>query len=341
MFLAGGSESSRHAAGRLSDPGRTDHEVLILDPEAQAQFAAEITESLQRTPRELPSKYFYDALGTALFEAICQLPWYRITRSESALLARHASDILEPFHGPLDLAELGCGSGTKLFTLLQHASARASRIQLIDLSRAALEMARTQVAPLAADVIALAGSYEEGLSRVPLHRNGHPLLMLFLGSNIGNFDRAAALALLIRIRDTLEPGDALLLGADLTKPSHELLLAYDDPLQVTAAFNRNVLRRINDELGGSFDLDGFAHRACWNSREQRMEMHLVSTRRQEVRVAATDLVLELEAGESIWTESSYKYEPGEILAAGAAAGFAHGDQWIDDRARFALTRFAV
>jgi L-histidine N-alpha-methyltransferase len=329
------------AGGANADSRSASDQVLTLDPDPQALFAAEITESLQRTPRELPSKYFYDPLGSALFEAICQLPWYRITRSESALLAAHAAAILAPFPGPLDLAELGCGSGTKLVTLLEHASARAARIQLIDLSRAALDMAQAQVAPLAGDVIALAGTYEDGLTRVPAHRNGHPLLMLFLGSNIGNFDHGAAHALLLRIRDSLQPGDALLLGADLTKPDRDLLLAYDDPLQVTAAFNRNVLRRINDELGGTFDLDGFVHRACWNSRERRMEMHLVSTRRQEARVTATGPVLELEPGESIWTESSYKYEPREILEAGAAAGFAHADQWIDERARFALTRFAV
>ena len=315
--------------------------MVILDPETRALFAAEITDSLQRSPRELPSKYFYDPLGTALFEAICRLPWYRITRSESALLATHASEILAPYRGPLDLAELGCGSGSKLVTLLQHASASVSRVQLIDLSRAALEMARAQVAPHAADVVSLVGSYEDGLLKVPSHRNGRPLLMLFLGSNIGNFDRAAANVLLQQIRETLQPGDALLLGADLAKPVRDLLLAYDDPLQVTAAFNRNILRRINDELGGTFDLDGFVHRACWNGREHRVEMHLVSTRAQEVRVAATDLVLEIAEGESIWTESSYKYEPEEILAAGAAAGFAHGEQWIDQVARFALTRFAV
>jgi L-histidine N-alpha-methyltransferase len=315
--------------------------VLILDPEARALFAAEITESLQRIPRELPSKYFYDPLGTALFEAICRLPWYRITRSESALLATHASDILSPYRGALDLAELGCGSGTKLVTLLQHAAVSVGRVQLIDLSRAALEMARAQVAPHADDVISLVGTYEDGLLRVPQHRNGRPLLMLFLGSNIGNFDRPAAHALLRQVRQTLEPGDALLLGADLIKPPHDLLLAYDDPLQVTAAFNRNILQRINDELGGTFDLDGFIHRACWNSRERRVEMHLVSTRPQEARVAATDLILEFEAGESIWTESSYKYDPDEILALGTAAGFVHGDQWIDEAAGFALTRFAV
>jgi L-histidine N-alpha-methyltransferase len=315
--------------------------VVILDPQARALFAAEVTESLSRTPRELPSKYFYDGLGSALFEAICQLPWYRITRSESALLAVHAADMLAPYRGTLDLAELGCGSGTKLVTLLQHAAASVSRVQLIDVSRTALEMARAQVAPLADNVVMLAGSYEDGLQRVPSNRDGRPLVMLFLGSNIGNFDRVAAHALLRQIRETLIPGDALLLGADLTKPPHDLLLAYDDPLQVTAAFNRNILRRINDELGGTFELDGFVHRACWNARERRVEMHLVSTRRQVVRVPATDLEFELESGESIWTESSYKYEPDEILAAGAAAGFGRSDQWIDEAARFALTRFAV
>jgi dimethylhistidine N-methyltransferase len=315
--------------------------LLILDSDPRALFAADITESLQRTPRELPSKYFYDPLGSALFEAICQLPWYRITRSESALLAANAPDILSPYRATIDLAELGCGSGVKLVTLLQHAGASVSRIQLIDLSRAALEMARAQVAPLTDEVIALAGSYEDGLQRVPFHRTGHPLVMLFLGSNIGNFDRPTAHVLLRRIREAPRPGDALLLGADLTKPTRELLLAYDDPLQVTAAFNRNVLRRINVELGGTFDLDGFVHRAGWNGRERRMEMHLVSTRRQTVHIAAADLLLELESGEAIWTESSYKYEPGEILEAGMAAGFTSGDQWIDEGARFALTRFAV
>ncbi len=179
------------------------------------------------------------------------------------------------------------------------------------------------------------------MQRVPLHRDERPLVMLFLGSNIGNFDRPAAHALLRRIRDALRPGDALLLGADLTKPSRDLLLAYDDPLQVTAAFNRNVLRRINDELGGTFDLDGFVHRACWNGRERRMEMHLVSTRRQTVRIAAADLVLELESGESIWTESSYKYEPGEILD-GRRGGRFRPRRPVDRRGgAVRLTRFAV
>jgi uncharacterized SAM-dependent methyltransferase len=219
------------------------------------------------------------------------------------LLAHHATDILAPYRGPLDLAELGCGSGAKLVTLIRHGSASVESIQLIDLSRAALDMARTQVTLFAADVIVHAGSYEEGLRRIPANREGRPLLMLFLGSNIGNFDRGAAHELLCQIRARLEPGDGLLLGSDLTKAPHDLLLAYDDPLQVTAAFNRNILRRINDELGGTFELEGFSHRACWNGRERRVEMHLVSTRPQTVRVAATDLEIPFESGESIWTES--------------------------------------
>jgi L-histidine Nalpha-methyltransferase len=315
--------------------------VLTLDPESRALFAAEVTEYLQRQPRQLPSKYFYDALGSALFEAICQLPWYRITRAESALLMRHAADILAPYRGPLDLAELGCGSGAKMAALIRHGASTVDRVQLIDLSRTALDMARMEIAPLAGEVITFMGSYEEGLVRVLSQRDDRPLMVLFLGSNIGNFDPLGANGLLREIRSVLRPGDSLLLGSDLAKPAHDLLLAYDDPLQVTAAFNRNILRRINDELGGTFELDGFGHRACWNSRERRIEMHLVSTRPQLVRVAATDLEIEFDSGESIWTESSYKYEPAEILAAGTAAGFGRGDHWIDEGARFALTRFTV
>ena len=315
--------------------------MLTLDPKSRALFAAEVTEYLQRQPRQLPSKYFYDPLGSALFEAICQLPWYRITRAESALLVRHAADILGPYRGPLDLAELGCGSGAKLAALIRHGASTVDRVQLIDLSRAALDMARSELAPLTGEVITFLGTYEEGLLRVQSQRDDRPLMVLFLGSNIGNFDPPGARGLLGEIRSVLRPGDALLLGSDLTKPTQDLLLAYDDPLQVTAAFNRNILRRINDELGGTFELDGFGHRACWNSRERRIEMHLVSTRPQTVRVAATDLEIEFDSGESIWTESSYKYEPAEILAAGSAAGFGRGDHWIDEVARFALTRFTV
>jgi L-histidine Nalpha-methyltransferase len=307
------------------------------------QFAAEVREYLQRTPRQLPSKYFYDALGSSLFEAICRLPWYRITRAESALLASHAAEILRPVPQPFSIAELGCGNGEKLALLLENGAAECGEVHLVDISSEALERAGDRLHLISAEHLhAHAVGYDEGLDRVAAaRRSDGPLVVMFLGSNIGNFDPPAARALLAHIRASLHPGDWLLIGNDLVKPEGDLLLAYDDPLQVTAAFNRNLLRRVNDELGGTFDLDAFAHRAIWNPRESRVEMHLVSACRQAVQIAACDLEVVFEPGELIWTESSYKYEPAAVVAEGLAAGFSRGDQWVDEDARFALTRFSV
>ena len=314
----------------------------VVDARATDRLAADVAQYLQRVPKQLPSKYLYDALGSALFEAICRLPWYRITRAESALLDRHAGEIIQPLSRPFDVSELGCGSGEKLALLLERGKARCGRIELIDISAAALAQARDRLADVPADAIELHQvGYEEGLGRLRADRGNAPMLTLFLGSNIGNFDPPADGALLTRIRESLRPGDWFLLGSDLVKPPRELLLAYDDPLQVTAAFNRNLLRRLNDELGATFDLETFAHRAVWNPQQSRVEMHLVSRRRQRVRIDAAQVDVSFEAGEFIWTESSYKYEPEAVMAAGSAAGFAGATQWIDPAARFALTRFAV
>jgi dimethylhistidine N-methyltransferase len=306
-------------------------------------FAAEVRQYLQRAPRQLPSKYFYDELGSALFEAICRLPWYRVTRAESALLARHAHDIVEPLTRPVSIAELGCGSGEKLAILLSNNGRAVTHIQLVDISAAALDMARYRLQAIGYhDVLAHQRTYEQGLDDVARHRPSEgALLMLFLGSNIGNFDPPVARELLLRIRRSLRPGDALLLGNDLVKPERDLLLAYDDPLQITAAFNRNLLRRINDELGGTFDLDGFAHRAIWNAEERRVEMHLVSRVRQHVEIAAAAFALTFGAGDWIWTESSHKYDPAQVIEDGRGAGFSGAEQWIDSAAGFALTRFTI
>jgi uncharacterized SAM-dependent methyltransferase len=170
---------------------------------------------------------------------------------------------------------------------------------------------------------------------------GRPMLALLLGSNNGNFDAPAADDFLRAIRGALAPGDALLLGADLIKREADLLLAYDDPLGVTAAFNRNLLVRINRELGGRFNLDAFRHVAVWNGPEQRVEMHLESTARQTASIAAAGISMTLTRGERIWTESSYKYDAADVLARGVDAGFDLIDQWIDEEARFALTLFAA
>jgi L-histidine N-alpha-methyltransferase len=167
------------------------------------------------------------------------------------------------------------------------------------------------------------------------------MLVLLLGSNIGNFDTPAADEFLREIRAALAPGDFLLLGADLVKPERDLLLAYDDPLGVTAAFNRNLLVRINRELGGTFDVDAFAHRAIWNPAVQRIEMHLESLANQTVAIPSAGITVDFARGERIWTESSYKYDKGQIQAMGERAGFGIAEQWIDGDARFALTLFSA
>lgn len=308
----------------------------------RAAFASEVAEYLQRTPRQLPSKYFYNSLGSSLFEAICQLPWYRITRAETELLRARARQILQPMRRPLSVAELGCGSGDKLAVLIESADEQFHAVELVDISAAALEMTRTRLEAMGVErIVAHQSSYDDGIAQLSERRGRESMLVLFLGSNIGNFDPPAREELLMRIRRSLRSGDALLLGTDLVKPEPELLMAYDDPLQVTAAFNRNLLLRINHELGGTFDLDGFAHRAIWNGGDQRVEMHLVSRRAQEVYIAAAGVDIAFAADEWIWTESSYKYEPAAIVREGLAAGFARAEQWIDEDARFALTRFSV
>jgi dimethylhistidine N-methyltransferase len=309
------------------------------------QFAADVRRDLSSTPKQLQSKYLYNALGSSLFEAICRLPWYRITRAESALLARHADAIVASV-GQADgtIVELGCGSGEKLVLLAEALQARgaSAHVHLIDISSQAIEHTEQRLTRLHLSVVGHQSTYEEGLRRAAAAREGGGrMLVLLLGSNIGNFDTPEAQAFLQRIRVTVAPGDCLLLGADLAKPEPELLRAYDDPLGVTAAFNKNLLVRINTELGGDFDLDAFAHRAVWNAREHRVEMHLVSRVAQTVRVPAAELTVSFAAGEPIWTESSYKYEPEQILELGANAGFTARHQWTDHAAGFALTLFAA
>jgi dimethylhistidine N-methyltransferase len=309
-----------------------------------ADFAAEVARDLAQSPKQLQSKYLYDALGSSLFEAICRLPWYRITRSEQQLLERHAPRIArlcpEAATTPL-IVELGCGSGEKIVILAEalQASGRHGRVHLIDISPQALEQSERTLGRLRhISVVGHRETYEVGLRQAAAYREREdPMLVLLLGSNIGNFDPPAADGFLRAIRSALLPGDALLLGADLVKPERDLQLAYDDPLGITAAFNRNLLVRINRELDGQFDLDAFAHVVVWNGAHQRVEMHLESLRDQRVPIGALGRTIAFARGERIWTESSYKYEPEEVEAMGRAAGFVTTEQWIDQDARFALT----
>jgi L-histidine N-alpha-methyltransferase len=318
----------------------------VLDAQAFAlEFAADVARDLRKSPKELQSKYLYDQLGSSLFEAICRLPWYRITRSELGLLVRYAPQVVSVLREPTTLVELGCGSGEKISVVID-AIAQADQtasLHLIDISEEALRQSERIIGCAAhVSVVGHRSTYEEGLRRAAAAREpGGTMLVLLLGSNIGNFDEPAAGEFLATIRRCLRAGDAFLLGADLVKPEAELILAYDDPLGVTAAFNKNLLARINHELDGTFDLAAFDHRAIWNAGLRRVEMHLVSRRGQEVRIAAADVTVSFSAGEPIWTESSYKYEPDEIVGLGIRAGFEPIRQWIDPSARFALTLFTA
>lgn len=319
--------------------------VCAPPEESVRDFADDVRRDLQLSPRQLQSKYLYDALGSALFEAICLLPWYRITRAEGRLLARSSAEMVSGVPGPVTLVELGCGSGEKVSMIARELRKRQRPIavHLIDISPAALELSEKNLGRIEhVSVVGHRATYEEGLRRAARERPADStLLVLFLGSNIGNFDPPYSEMFLREIRRALRPGDALLLGADLVKPEAELMLAYDDPLGVTAAFNKNLLRRINTELLADFDLSAFGHRAVWDPLERRVEMHLVSRRDQQVVIPRADFVLSLKAGETIWTESSYKYEPGEVIRLLAGVGFRSAGQWVEPDARFALTLFVA
>jgi L-histidine N-alpha-methyltransferase len=315
---------------------------MIITTTAVAEFAREVRRDLALVPKQLQSKYLYDALGSSLFEAICRLPWYRITRAEYRLLVAHVAEIVAQLgEDRSTIVELGCGSGEKLAVLAEalQRSGGSARVHLIDISSQALEQTEQRLTRLQhVSVVGHQSTYEVGLRRAAEARAGDgPMVVLLLGSNIGNFDTPAALAFLRRIRRVLRPGDLLLLGADLVKPVRDLQLAYDDPLGVTAAFNKNLLVRINQELGGTFDLAAFDHRAAWNRDEQRIEMHLVSRTAQTATIAAAGTSVSFLPGEHIWTESSYKYEPDQIERMGLETGFALREQWIDEDARFALS----
>ena len=323
----------------MSSTATTPTSELIRD------FAREVARDLALVPKQIQSKYLYDALGSSLFESICRLPWYRITRAEERLLARRASEMVAPMADPVTLLELGCGSGEKVALLAEALRNRRRRvaIHLIDISPTALELSERTLGALEhVSVVGHRTTYEEGLRHAARDRPPRGgLLVLFLGSNIGNFDPPASQEFLAEIRRALTPGDGLLLGTDLVKPVDQLMLAYDDPLGVTAAFNKNVLVRMNRELEANFDLKAFEHRAVWNPIDRRVEMHLVSVRPQTVVIPRSGVEVRFEDGESIWTESSYKYEPQEVVEVVSSAGFNAQGQWIDPEARFALTLFVA
>jgi dimethylhistidine N-methyltransferase len=280
----------------------------------------------------------YDDVGSALFEVISHLPEYGLTRADERLLRRYAGDIVERLAGPVAVAELGSGSGKKTRQILEALCLRQkTRYYPIEISPTALAMCQRELSDI--DCISIVGferEYLDGLLEVAAQRrSGQHLLVLFLGSTIGNFDRMAGLKFLNQVRRILQPGDSLLLGTDLVKSSSQLLAAYDDELGVTAAFNLNLLARINRELDANFDLSRFEHVAKINYESRSVEMHLRSTSRQIVDIPVANVAVEFLEGETIWTESSHKYSPDEVVQMARTAGFRCDVQWIDDEWPFA------
>ncbi|HET7149776.1 MAG TPA: L-histidine N(alpha)-methyltransferase [Candidatus Acidoferrum sp.] len=313
--------------------------TLGLSTRHVSEFAADVRESLTKAgQRELPSKYLYDEVGSALFEAISVLPEYGLTRADARLLQKYAGEIVLRLPSPLQVAELGSGSGKKTRWILEALARRQKTYYYpIEISPHALAACEKELGCI--DLVSLVGyeqPYLEGLRSVANSRSEHDhLLVLFLGSTIGNFDRGVDEQFLREIRDTLRPGDALLLGTDLEKSVELQLLAYDDPAGVTAAFNLNLLARINRELGADFDLTCFRHEVRWNQTDRCIEMHLRSTCRQTVHIPAANLRVALDEGETIWTESSHKYKAEEIPGMAARSGFRCEAQWIDSEWPFA------
>jgi L-histidine N-alpha-methyltransferase len=306
---------------------------------AAGTFAEDVRAGLTARQKTLPCKYLYDALGSALFDAITLLPEYPVTRAEEAVLTAHAGNIARALVPGVMVAELGSGDGRKTRMLLQAILRYQADLAYypIDISRAALERCRVTLETLPGVHVRVSeGLYLDGLARLEASRDPWPpLLVLFLGSNIGNFDSTEAAIFLGHVRASLRTGDALLVGADLRKPVERLIAAYDDPAGVTAAFNLNLLGRINRELGGHFDLRTFRHEARWCEAASRMEMHLVSLTDQVVSIDACGQDIEFRAGESIWTESSYKFDPQQLEALLWSADFTPIAAWTDKENSFA------
>jgi L-histidine Nalpha-methyltransferase len=310
----------------------------VQSPEL-AQFCSDVVIGLsQPGQKELPSKYLYDEVGSALFDVICVLPEYGLSRAGMRSLTRYAPEIVAALPSPVIVAELGSGSGQKTRVVLE-ALAKKQRVNYypIDISGSALSRCEREIGQIAGvSIVGFEHSYLEGLREVAARRrNGEKIFVLFLGSTIGNFDRPAGDQFLREVRSILQAGDALLLATDLEKPVNQLVTAYDDPAGVTAAFNMNLLARLNRELDADFDLSQFEHFARYDTTERRVEMHLRSKAWQRITINAAGFRFYMREGETIWTESSHKYNPQEVLQMGERTGYRCVNQWFDEEWPFA------
>ena len=303
------------------------------EADPNGSFLHDVLEGLAASPKRIPPKYFYDETGSRLFEEICRTPEYYPTRVEAALLARIAPEVAEATPESAALVEFGSGASEKTRSLLDAAPQLAAYAP-IDISGAALAQAANRIAAAypALQVIPVVDDFTL-LERLPPALSGRPKVGFFPGSTIGNFAPPEAAALLRRAKHLLGQGAHFLIGVDLAKSEAVLNAAYNDAAGVTAAFNLNLLARINRELGGDFDLSAFSHRAFWNAREGRVEMHLVSARDQTVRVDGAAFAFRRD--ETIHTENSYKYDPEGFARLAQSAGWRVEQMWTSPPPEFA------
>ena len=308
-------------------------ETVVLPP-----FAREVEEGLSAFQKTLPCKLFYDAYGSELFEEITRLPEYYLTRTELAILRERGSEIVAAAGSNLSVVELGAGTAVKTGTLLAALARRQMRVPFfpVDISSDALESACERVVAECPTVFVkpIVADFSQGFGFLRTIRGQK--LVLYLGSSIGNFNPEAAVEMLSRVRHQLVPGDALLLGTDLAKDPAVLVPAYDDAQGVTAEFNKNILRRLNRDLQGDFDLDAFRHRALWNPRRSRMEIYLESLKDQTVTLGLLRQGVHFRAGERIHTENSYKYTLTMVREMLEGAGFKLEQSWFDECKWFGL-----
>ena len=311
------------------------HNLVKRDP--RAGLAEDVRRGLSTQPKRFLPKYFYDQLGSQLFEAICLLPEYYLTRAENEILERYADEIVASVAGDITLIEMGSGSASKTRLLIEALLRKQAELLFIpvDISASALDSSSRillQSYPQLR-IEAYAADYFAGLAELGKEQRGRTLA-LFLGSNISNFDPDEALKFLRALRQVLRAGDALLLGADLKKDKSVLEAAYNDALGVTAAFNLNVLARINRELGGNFDLRAFRHYAFYNEAAGRVEIYIESMGDQTVSIGQLEMEVQFHEGEQIHTEYSYKYDRNDIARLASDTGFVHGRTWLDAQERF-------
>jgi L-histidine N-alpha-methyltransferase len=320
--------------------------TLATTTELVQAIAEAAHKGLTAVVRSLPQWLFYDEIGTLLFERITKLPGYYLTRVERGILKTHADEILRlaASHRPLSIAELSCGSASKtgilLSMLVRHQA--SALYQPVDISKAALDLVQKNIRHQVSGIACrpqLANYVHQPLKldRLPCGR----ILAVYLGSSVGTFPPIEAQDVLSNVRAQLEKGDSLLLGTDLIKDEKSLLIAYDDASGTTAAFNRNILTRLNRELGANFNPDGFEHTVIWNRNESCIEMHLRSSRSQEVSIppiaAYPELNITFRAGETIHTESSYKFTFASVSSLLNGSGFSSAKTWHDPDKMFAVT----